>query len=442
MEGLGLEAERDASAADAHDSLTLADLSFLYALTTERSSNTRTKRTFTDCDKDGDGRLSDGSQSSATTETLPSIWNNGSDDGGLGVALSPTTTMPKTKQRKRTHVINREEKEKLQDEVMYLEARLALLRGEAGVIPAPVIDSKRALCSELRDAVLQHDLNCASMQSIFSDFTNSRSTSPLESYIHLTTDWQERRDALLAMKDRKIDVAHRFLLERTRFVNPFQEWRECSQFVSAEGDFCMTIMDMVLFERVTSLRQVFDAMQFYFMNLEITLTEMSGNVTIRENDENTETAVLQHRLVTSERDGVLVEKNVVLFFDTSGLDCDNVDDQNALVTADFVDRDDLYPYCPSERLRRDATCVMKLSAHRRKRKRVVPSSNYQEKRQEEDEVVVVLTRWFHVQLRRPQFEISESVVRSIAEDITGGSGGDPMLKSMRDSVHLATTSGQ
>ncbi|KAF1327399.1 hypothetical protein FI667_g7661, partial [Globisporangium splendens] len=426
----------EANAADAHDSLTLADLTFLYALTTKRSSReSRLKRARTlvaSAESDDNGGTSDDSCSTPiASAAVTAAWSNGP---------SHATSIPVVKQRKRSHVINREAKEKLQDELRYLEARVALLKHEAGLVAPQVVESKRALGAEMRDAVVQQNLQFAAAQSMFSGFTNSRVSSPLESYIHLTKDWQERRDTLLEMRDRKIDVAHRFLLERTRFMNPIQECREQSRYVTADGEFCTIRTDITPFEGATSVRQVFDAMQFYFMNLEITLTEMSGNVTIRENDDSTETTALQHRLVTSECDGVLVEKNAVLFMDTSGLDFENAHEQSALITVDFVDQDDLYPYCPSQRLRKDATCVMKLSAHRRKRAGVAPSSCDSEKSKEDEELVVVLTRWFLVRLRPPEIAVPECVVRSIADDLTGGV--DHMIKTMREGVYPTSNAGQ
>ncbi|KAF1327397.1 hypothetical protein FI667_g7663, partial [Globisporangium splendens] len=434
MDPLALELELDTITA-AGEPLTVADLSFLFALTTERpsSANSSTKHAWSlteDLESGDDGRLHDDLHSILTTSLQ---WDGDIDDQGLKKASTPAVTMtPAKKQRKRWSEANREAKQKLKEEVRYLEARAALLRHETGATAPQVIKGKCALGEKLRDAVLQQDLQLAATQSMFSGFMNSRAMNPLDSYIHLTADWQQRRDALLEMKDRKLGIANSFLVERTRFVDPFLEYSEQSQYVTGAGEYCTIKMDTTPFEGV-SLRQVFDAMHFFFMNLEITLTDMSGNVTIRENDENTETTVLQHRLVTSERDGVLVEKNVVLFFDASGLDCDNVDDQNAVITVDYVDQDDLYPYRLSERIRKDATCAMKLSVHRRKREGVAPFGNDGVNVDEEDEVVVVLTRWFHVQLRRPEIEISESVVRSIADSLMIDL--DHIVNSMKDGVY-------
>ncbi|KAF1327292.1 hypothetical protein FI667_g7658, partial [Globisporangium splendens] len=269
---------------------------------------------------------------------------------------------------------------------------------------------------------------------------NSPTMSPLETCIHLAKDWQQRRDVLLAMRDRKIDVARRFLSERTRFIDPFQECNELSRYITPEGDFCTIKMDVSSFEGVKSVRQVFNVMHFYMANLEITMTEMSGNVTVLENDENTETSVLHYCLATAERDDVLVENNCVVFLDTSGLDCGSVEEQNALVTADFVDRDDLFPYCPSQRLRKDSTSVMKLSAYRRERVGVVTAGGDGESIEEEDELVVVLTRWFLVRMRRPEIAVPEPVLRSITDNLAGCF--DLMVKYIREGLHPSSTTEQ
>ncbi|KAF1327400.1 hypothetical protein FI667_g7660, partial [Globisporangium splendens] len=441
MDGPAQESAVSTNAA-ADERLTPEDLTFLYTFaTTHNPPNSCLKRPRSlteDFKSDEDGPGSDDTSSTATTSPMKATTphSDNSDGGQCDKVPSPSgTAMPAIKQRRRSTVVNRELKEQLYDELMYLEARAALLRHETGKVEPQVIKSKRALRAELSEAVLQHDLQFAAMQSMLSGFANSRVTSPLESYIHLTTDWQQRRGVLLAMKQQKIDVAHRFMVERTRFMNPFQEFSEQSQYTTRDGDFCMIKMDATPFEGVTSVRQVFNAVQFYMMNLDVTLAKISDNITIRETDENDETIVLQHRFATSERDGVLVEKNGVVFVDTSRLNCDNVDDQSALFTIDFVDRDDLYPYCPNQRLRNDSTCVMKLSAHRRKRAAVPTSTNLDTRGSggnvgEEDELMVVLTRWSRVQLRRSQIAVPKSVLRSIADDLTGGF--DHMIKTMRE----------
>lgn len=234
------------------------------------------------------------------------------------------------------------------------------------------------------------------------------------------------------MKDEKIAVAHRFLIERTRHMNPFKRSCEVNTFETDEGDVFALKVDVTPFECASSVREVFNALQFYFSHMEISKTELSGKVTIRENDPlgvdtNTNNALRQHRVVTSEERGVAQESNVIVFYDTLGLDAAAVHphDQRVLMTGDFVDRDDLYPYRPHERLRKDATSVMKLSAHRRPRSQQAGPAG----ENGDNELVVVFTRWFFVRLHRPQVAVPSDVLQTISDEMSDGI--DAMIKSAR-----------
>ncbi|GAB9475341.1 hypothetical protein Gpo141_00012440 [Globisporangium polare] len=302
-----------------------------------------------------------------------------------------------------------------------------------------------ALNADLRAAVQQQDVYIATSQSSFSGYVNSRASSPLETSIHLDSDWTQRRRTLLAMKDQKIAVAHRFLTERTRHMNPFKRSCEVNTFETDEGDVCTMKVDVTPFEGAdgsVSVRSVFDALQFYFANMEISKTELSGKVTVRENSDplgldydnsdgsNTNSSLMQHRVVTSEERGVAQESNVVVFYDTSGLDASvEAQGQCVIMTGDFVDQDDLYPYRPHERLRKDATSVMKLSAHRRPRQRQQLQADRGDTEEVNDELVVVLTRWFFVRLHRPQVDVPSDVLQSISDEMSDGI--DVMIKSAR-----------
>ncbi|GAB9476355.1 hypothetical protein Gpo141_00013421, partial [Globisporangium polare] len=122
----------------------------------------------------------------------------------------------------------------------------------------------------------------------------------------------------------------------------------------------------------------------------------------------------------------------------------------AITMGDFVDQDDLYPYCPTQRVRKDTTMAMKLSAHRRPRQRVQSSNgsmmdtkstmpHKEGEAQDEDqetELVVVLTRWFLSRLRRPAFDISKELFHATSSGQNGGV--DVMLRSMRQGIFPST----
>lgn len=263
----------------------------------------------------------------------------------------------------------------------------------------------------------------------------SQASSPLETFIHLTHDQSQRRRALFAMRDRKLNVAVRFLTQRTLHVGQLRKSYEVSQFETSEGDICIVKMDVTPIDGATSVRQVYEALQSYLASSDATITTLTG--TGDSSCEDGRLSVMQHRLVTTaEQCGALVEHNLVLFLDGSRLDSDNVEEQYAVIAQDFVDRDDLHPYCSAQRLRQDVTSVMKLSAHCRPVARNSSSLSAEPRQQEdEEEWVVVLTRWAQLRLRKPEIHVPSRALQSVADDMLQGL--DHVIQSIREQVGAA-----
>ncbi|KAF1327310.1 hypothetical protein FI667_g7679, partial [Globisporangium splendens] len=435
-----------------HNTLKRADATFLHTISTAKRA--RTGQWL-------QPSLSLSSEDDATEDADAHTSGEGSD------ARDSTAPIVKPRKRIPTHVLRKaitivlllrvrimqKEKDEVLKELERLETLAAELRREHGIEDPNAVNKRWELNSDLREAILQRDLVLASTQSALSGFMvrisshvtfalfftvrqNARVTSPIETYIHLTKDWDQRRAALLAIKDQKIRDAHRFLIERTRHMDLRKPFCEVSQFEAENGDHCTIKIDVTHFEGVASVRQVFEALQFYYFNLEITFTEVSGMLAVRENDESTEKSVLHHRLCIAHPSGVMLEKNSVCFIDSSGLESENPDDHWAVVAGDFVDRDDLYPYCPLERLRKDATAAFKLSAFRRPK--APPSSSAGVSptpgQGEETELVVVLTRWYLARIRKSEIAIEKSVLQMISNEQPAGL--DVMLKCMRQGMFL------
>lgn len=237
------------------------------------------------------------------------------------------------------------------------------------------------------------------------------------------------------MKNQKLDVALRFLTQRTLHMNPAMKSYEVSQFESAEGDIRMVRMDVTPIDGATSVRQVYDALEGYLSSSDATIVEFPGE----KDGASARPEVLQHRLVRTEQCGALSENNSVLFLNDSKLDSRNVDEQCAVITQDFVDRDDLHPYCPAERLRKDATCVMKLSTHWRTRPATQnpspQSAEFQET--EEEELMIVLTHWVQLRLRRPETlrNVSNRDLQKVADDMLQRL--ESLIESIREQVGTA-----
>jgi hypothetical protein len=323
----------------------------------------------------------------------------------------------------------------LRKELEVLEARAALLRKRAGLPDAHELTATHHVAQEnavLADALRQQEELVAGAHIALSEFVHLQASNPLEGFVHLGKDLNERSDTVMELKIIKLQQAHRFLSERTRLMNPLTTGmiHEESGVVTSEGDYVLTKLDTTCFRSVESVKQVFDAMKFYFLNLEIANTELTDAITVREDsglnsvDMNlSNAAVLAHRLVTVLSSGVLLEKSALKFLEY--YDGARPDEAYALMAAVPVNQDDLYPYMQSERLRMDMSVAMKLSAFYESSEPHATTSR---------RLVVVFTRWFRIQLhhnnfvRVPDF-VLQDIRRSLSEPM------DNVVKSMNQTLY-------
>lgn len=311
----------------------------------------------------------------------------------------------------------------LRKELELLEARAALLRKRAGLPDTQELVATREVAQEnavLADTLRTQEQLVAGAHAALSEFVHRRASNPLEGFVHLGKELDERSTAVMALKSEKLQQANRFLSERTRLTDPLTTAmiHEESGMVTSEGDYVLTNLDTTCFRGVESVKQVFDAMKFYFLNLEIANSELTGTITVREDSglnsvdtNHSNGAVLAHRLVTLLSSGVLLEKNALKFMEFyEGV---QPDEAYAVLAAVPVNQDDLYPYLSSERLRMDMSVAMKLSAYYEN----APPGTDDARR-----LVVVFTRWFRVQLhhnnalRVPDF-VLQGIRRSLSEPL-------------------------
>ncbi|GAB9477906.1 hypothetical protein Gpo141_00015094, partial [Globisporangium polare] len=165
------------------------------------------------------------------------------------------------------------------------------------------VNQKRKENEALRDAVQYQQLSFARVQSAFGASVTSQNNIPFGTFIHLDRDWNERHATLLAMKDEKMRSAQQYIAERSQFLDRSVAFAEGSRFVSPAGDLCALRFDVIPFEGIRSVKQVFDALLFYGLNMEISISEMLGDITIREDDGvDQKNGILQNRFVSKVRD--------------------------------------------------------------------------------------------------------------------------------------------
>lgn len=228
-----------------------------------------------------------------------------------------------------------------------------------------------------------------------------RGGSPIQQKIHLKEDLLSRRELLASIKSSKLRDGRAFLRSRLPEVDFGAPMDEDFRFESPEGDFYACQFTIIQFECIHSARQVFDQLIYYLCNVEISISEKVGHLTIREDDDVAADGIAQNKIVSSTVHGVKMESNAVVFsqfYDgaSAGLrhGSSDRDGEYGVIVTDFVDLDDRHPYRPKERIRKDVSNVMEVLSHWRTR-----PDGQQEK-------VVVLMRWAHSRLRHPEFAVS------------------------------------
>uniref|UniRef100_K3X386 Uncharacterized protein n=1 Tax=Globisporangium ultimum (strain ATCC 200006 / CBS 805.95 / DAOM BR144) TaxID=431595 RepID=K3X386_GLOUD len=312
---------------------------------------------------------------------------------------------------------SKEEKEQLLDEVATLETLATVLKTrEEG--KQRMLTEKDIYNAMLRQASRSQQLYVASAQSGISGLLASDPTNPLSTFIRLGTDWDERRRTLSAMRDLKIRQACEYVSARSLALDPLKPYFSDERFENDNGDYSCVRYQTVQFHNAKSVRQVYDALLSYMHNMEISISEWLGRITVREYD-SMEQSIANYRLLTTES-GVLVESNNALFlkyFDahelSNGAPC-------GVITTDFVDEDRLHPYSPHNRLRKDITATAVLTPH----VHVKPNGD--------EELVVTMSRAAFVTLHHAEFAVRSDAIENVREELARW--GDVMVTSINESI--------
>lgn len=310
--------------------------------------------------------------------------------------------------------------EKMQKELDNLKFRLLVEQGEVEKV------TKRAEAenSVLRDFIQEQHLKLAATQAAWAShavreseicclliletdkafsYSPSQQRSlntlqPVQSVIRLGSDPAERYNTLMALKEHQLDNAERYLAARSRGLDAASSYCQEERFDAPEGDYCVVRFDSAPM-RGANTKEVFDAILSLVLNAEIFLSEMFGCVAIREDNDFETSEFAQLRLVTSTSPGATVESNTVLF-SRFVEETDNEEGSYGVMAADFVDFDALHPYRTGERVRRDATTLVKARS----------ISTKDDKSPE-----VVITRWTCLKIHRNSRSISQDPERELAE---------------------------
>ncbi|RLN51600.1 hypothetical protein BBJ29_009342 [Phytophthora kernoviae] len=355
---------------------------------------------------------------------------------------SPSAEAPKKpqtkKKRKATYLLRKEEQSALQEEIERLESQVAVLRTrnlppEEAAKADPVLQKREAENAALTSVLRHQQLHVANAQSLLSRCLGEQQTHPLYTKIRLTKDWPERRAMLRAIRAEKLRNAYEYIMARSCHSQPEKMQLSDERFESTQGDLCCVRFETVYFRGVESLEQVYNALIFYLTNMEISISERLGHITVRDDYDSIEGTAYNSRIASTEDCGVTMEMNAVSFPQLFAKDELGVGvGPCAVLASDCVDEDELYPYNPSERVRKDVSGAVVLTVSRRKPKhknKGVGATLLGE----ESEVVVTMQRAAFVKLHRPQFPVSAFALQELHEGIARW--GDVMLKTVRSVVY-------
>lgn len=349
--------------------------------------------------------------------------------------LEPVKKKRVYKKRKATHTLRKEEKLALQAEIAALQAKLESLKLQTLVKRGgedTTLNTKVAHNAVLRDVVQDQHLAMAHAQGMLLGYVQRHSyeVRPTEIFIHLVADRKERHETLKALREPKLYYARRYIQNRSMGMHPTAEYFHEERYETSEGDYCAVRFDRVPLRGVKGgIRAVLDALKHAAFNAEIIISENSGNLTIREDDDLTEEDFSQLRLVTQMNRRIIVENNLVHFTDVSHA---GGEDSYAVTALDFVDEDELYPYRPLERVRRDATAAILVTSHAESQvKREEDGGNTSS---EEEEPVIVITRWAFTRVCHTELNIPHQELREIRD--LSGRVSQTIMNCVREAVGL------
>ncbi|TYZ67465.1 hypothetical protein PybrP1_010762 [[Pythium] brassicae (nom. inval.)] len=353
----------------------------------------------------------------------------GSDSDGPRSASGGRRPL-KRKFRKATHTVRKEEKEHLLAELECLQTQLSELKRRALDVSAAQPSAQPHLTNAvLRDVLQQQLAQFTDAQVRFSEYGMTQVCSPIGMPLRLGRERAERYATLSAMKDAKLQASRAFLRRRCGALDVRRPYCEDQRFETATGDYCAVRFSVLQFEGVQSVQQVYDVLRFQFCNIEISISEKVGTITIREDDDMGDAAITQHRLVGTTARGVRRESNSVLFAEYRARDAQQGGGEFALLSAEFVDDDALYPYRPDQRVRRDMNAILQLTSFTRR----APDAAGGGAAGAEQQLVVVLTHWTHSRLHRPAFPVPETAMHELRENAERW--GESMHRILREALH-------
>lgn len=225
----------------------------------------------------------------------------------------------------------------------------------------------------------------------------------------------------MALKQQKLALTDQYVRAKNSQRDLLKPYNVISHCEDAQGNFFCSHSDIVQLRGAKNARQAYDALMFTMANMEINVSERLGEITVREDYTMLNEGVGNYRMLTWEHPTVSQEVNSVMytqFFENRPYDELSDDDGFGITSTDFVDRDDLYPYCPSQSMRRDLTVACIISSRRDP--------------ENDQELVIVIQRIAFIKIHASALVRDPSVLKEMRDRVT--SWCDVVLTSMKDYI--------
>lgn len=236
------------------------------------------------------------------------------------------------------------------------------------------------------------------------------------------------------MKQHKLAAAAQYIRTRNRQASLLKPYKSKTSFENRQGDFCCVRADIdQLKGPAVSARLAYDALMFAMANMEISVSEKLGQITVREEYGAFKDGVGNYRMRSWGSLAAPQEANCVLFTQffehlSSHGSSGGVPGYGVTVV-DFVDRDDLHPYRSEESIRQDITSVFVISALRAPKRN--PATGCVE-----EQLVVLVERAAFIRVHHTDLAIDEIVLDAVHEAAT--TSCEVIINSMREYIAAAS----
>lgn len=259
-------------------------------------------------------------------------------------------------------------------------------------------------------------------------------THPLYTCIRLPKGLDERRDVLKSKWEDLLRNGYQYVMSPSRIADAEQR-QSYERSETSEGDLCCVRYETIQFPGVKSLQQVWDALMFYVTNLEISISERLGHITVRDDYDCVNYKIYNTRVLSTNESGITIEANVGTFSHLfrkgeAGLEHKGSEEGCGVLVVQSIDQDELYPYVPSERIRRGIAGAIVLVVDKSKMKRGDKSQAQTDSTKDDAELVVTMRRAAYLKLYHPQVPVPEAAWQELQGGIARW--GEVMLKTIRD----------